>query len=305
MGLPAKVLADDETALVVLRPHVRRLVRPALVLLLLAPAAGYALGAVPAGATQATIRAVVGAVAAIVALRWVIWPFATWWTTLYVLTDQRLLERVGVVGRSGHDLPLRGITDVVVAQRLGERLLRTGTLSVTTEGGAKFTMTDVPGVSRLQHGLLAVADDVAERLATPARRFRRGPWENGPWENGPGPDEELGGRYLEIGAGAARDAASDDHLENDPGDDLDDAAERERETVRRLHALHQQVRMTPVPDSPVEDAASPSGGNPSGGNPSGGNLSAGNQSAGNQSGAEQPDEEPPEGARILPFPQRP
>ena len=101
MGLPAKVLADDETALVVLRPHVRRLVRPALVLLLLAPAAGYALGAVPAGATQATIRAVVGAVAAIVALRWVIWPFATWWTTLYVLTDQRLLERVGVVGRSG------------------------------------------------------------------------------------------------------------------------------------------------------------------------------------------------------------
>ena len=51
MGLPAKVLADGETALLVLRPHVRRLVRPALVLLVLAPAAGYALGAVPAGAT--------------------------------------------------------------------------------------------------------------------------------------------------------------------------------------------------------------------------------------------------------------
>jgi len=303
MGLPAKVLADDETALVVLRPHVRRLVRPALVLLLLAPAAGYALGAVPAGATQATIRAVVAAVAAIVALRWVIWPFATWWTTLYVLTDQRLLERVGVVGRSGHDLPLRGITDVVVAQRLGERLLRTGTLSVTTEGGAKFTMTDVPGVSRLQHGLLAVADDVAERLATPARRFRR---ENGRLENGP--DEELGGRYLEIGAGTTRDAASGDHLGDDPGDDpgddLDDAAERERETVRRLHALHQQVRMTPVPDSPVEDDATPLAG-PSGGKPSGGKPSGGKPSGGNQSGEEQPDEEPPEGARILPFPQRP
>ena len=267
MGLPAKVLADDETALVVLRPHVRRLVRPALVLLLLAPAAGYALGAVPAGATQATIRAVVGAVAAIVALRWVIWPFATWWTTLYVLTDQRLLERVGVVGRSGHDLPLRGITDVVVAQRLGERLLRTGTLSVTTEGGAKFTMTDVPGVSRLQHGLLAVP--TTSRSASPRRPGdsggRTGGWTTAPTRN----SAAVPGDRCRDG----RDAASGDHLGDDPGDDpgddLDDAAERERETVRRLHALHQQVRMTPVPDSPVEDDATPPAG-PSGGKPSGG-----------------------------------
>jgi len=278
MGLPEKVLADDETALLVLHPHARRLVRPALVLLLLAPAAGYALGAVPAGPTQGTIRAVVGAVAAVVALRWVIWPFATWWTTLYVLTDERLLERAGLVRRTGHDLPLRGITDVVVAQRLGERLLRTGTLSVTTEGGARFTMTDVPGVSRMQHGLLAVADDVAERLAAPARRFRRGQR-----EHRPGADEELGGRYLQIGPGRAPDAALDDGIDDgidDALDDaLDDAAARERETVRRLHALQEQVRRTPVPDSPVEDDAAPP--------------------------AAPSDGEPPEGARILPFPQRP
>src|SRR5919199_6885130 len=171
MGLSA-LLAEGEVPLVVLRPHARRLARPALVLLVLAPAAGYATGAVPAGSTQATIRAVVAGVAALVAARWVVWPFAAWWNTVYVLTDERLFERAGIVRRTGHDLPLRGVTDVVVAQRLGERLLRSGTLSVTTEGGAQFTITNVPGVARLQHGLLAVADDVAERLAAPARRFR-------------------------------------------------------------------------------------------------------------------------------------
>src|SRR4051794_21682155 len=267
MGLPAKVLADDETALLVLRPHARRLVRPALVLLLLAPAAGYALGAVPAGATQATIRVVVAAVATILALRWVVRPFATWWTTLYVLTDERLLQRAGILRRTGHDLPLRGVTDVVVAQRLGERLLRTGTLSVTTEGGARFTMTDVPGVSRLQHGLLAVADDIAERLAAPAQQFRRGRR-----DDAAGADEELGGRYLDIGG----------PLEIVP--ETDDG-ERERETPRRLRALQGQGRRTPVPDSPVEDDAAP-------------------PAAPRPPAPQASDEEPASGARILPFPPR-
>jgi hypothetical protein len=310
MGLPAKVLAEDETALLVLRPHVRRLIRPALVLLVLAPAAGYAIGAVPAGASQTTIRVVVAAVAAVVALRWVIWPFAVWWTTLYVLTDERLFERAGIVRRTGHDLPLRGITDVVVAQRLGERLLRSGTLAVTTEGGAQFTMTDVPGVSRLQHGLLAVADDVAERLAAPQRRFRRPYTEDAAVD-----DEELGGRYLEITARPPRDAGRDDtpgydidHTVDDDLDDLEDDLDehgpgddpgadtnrpdrrevrrRQREAARRLRALQEQVRRTPVPDSPVEDDAAP----PAASAPPSTSASDGDS---------------PEGARILPFPPRP
>jgi Bacterial PH domain len=312
MGLPAKVLADDESALLVLRPHARRLVRPALVLLVLAPAVGYAAGAVPAGPNQVTIRVVVAALAAVVALRWVVWPFAVWWTTLYVLTDERLFERAGIVRRTGHDLPLRGVTDVVVAQRLGERMLRSGTLSVTTEGGAQFTMTDVPGVSRLQHGLLAVADDVAERLAAPPRRFRRR-YRNdaGDLTDAAAGDEELGGEYLEIAARPAGDARRegapghqidrtldhdlDDDLEDGPDDDPHEDTDRpdrrevrrrERETARRLRALQEQVRRTPVPDSPVEDDAAPAA---SPAPPT--TAASGDDST--------------EGARILPFPPRP
>jgi hypothetical protein len=278
MGLLAKVLAEGETPLLVLRPHVRRLVRPALVLLVLAPAAGYAAGAVPAGPARPTIRAVIAAVAALVALRWVVRPFAEWWTTRYVLTDERLFERRGIVRRTGHDLPLRGVTDVVVAQRLGERLLRSGTLSVTTEGGAQFTMTDVPGVSRLQHGLLAVADDVAERLAAPPpRRVRR---RRDPDDV---PVDHLGDDHDDhLGDDAALDPDGD--LAAGPGAERDrrEARRRERESARRLRALQDQVRRAPPPDSPVEDGAPPAA----------------------PPAPPAADGEPAQGARILPFPPR-
>ena len=61
---------------------------------------------------------------------------------------------------------------------------------------------------------------------------------------------------------------------------------RERETARRLRALQEQVRRTPVPDSPVEDDAAP---------PAVPAPPARSESDGDS----------PEGARILPFPPRP
>jgi hypothetical protein len=294
MGLPTKLLADGETPLVVLRPHVRRLVRPALLLLLLSPAAAFAAGAVPPGSRQPTIRAVIAAVAAVVLLRWVVWPFVLWWNTLYVLTDERIFERAGVVRRTGHDLPLRGVTDVVVAQRLAERMLRSGTLAVTTESGAQFTLTDVPAVTRLQRTLLAVADDVAERFAArPPRRQSRAD------------GEEPGGRYLQVHAPPLP-AAAPDGDSRDDGDDQDypdgrsrrrELRQRERESTRRLRALQDEVRRTPArahPDSPLEDDGAADG--PAAANP---------PHLVDDVPAEPADEGPAPGARILRFPRRP
>src|SRR5512133_2875070 len=124
MGLAEKLLADGERPLIVMRPHVRRLARPALVLLVLAPAAAFAAGAVPPGAARGPVRFVVTVLAALVVVRWVVWPFLLWWNTLYVLTDERFFERGGLVRRTAHDLRLQGVSDVVVAQRFAERLLR-------------------------------------------------------------------------------------------------------------------------------------------------------------------------------------
>src|SRR5947209_5615400 len=156
MGLPGKLLAEGERPLLVLHPHARRLARAAVVLLVLVPVASYATASVPAGPARPTLRLVLATIAALVALRFVVRPFVVWWNTIYVLTDERIFERQGVVRRQGHDLPLRGVTDVVVSQRFTERLLGCGTLSVTTEGGSGFTVRDVPAVSLVQTSLMAV-----------------------------------------------------------------------------------------------------------------------------------------------------
>jgi hypothetical protein len=159
-------------------------------------------------------------------------------------------------------------------------------MSVSTDGGTDFTLTDVPGVTRLQRALLAVADDVAERFA--ARPPRRRPRDEEPLGGHTGDGEEPGGRYLDArrppatalaavptsavdpGAGLDHDLEDDpgNVLGDDPGDDPTgadradrrDLRRRERESARRLRALQEQVRrgpLPPEPDSPVEDDGAP------------------------------------------------
>jgi hypothetical protein len=247
MGLAEKLLADGERPLVVLRPHVRRLARPVLILLVLAPAAAFTAGAVPAGTARAPVRLVVAALAALVAVRWVLWPFLLWWNTLYVLTDERFFERAGLVRRTGHDLPLQGVSDVVVAQTFGQRLLRAGTLRVLTDGGGEIAVTDVPGIARVQSSLLAVVDDIGERLRAPRRwaeeaddaadpRSVGDPWGGEAWE-----DE------------AWEEGDEPDGSPPPPAPDRAEARRREREARRRLAEIQARVRRTPVPDSPLED----------------------------------------------------
>src|SRR3954463_11726518 len=167
MGLAEKLLTDGERPLVVLRPHARRLFRPALILLVLAPAAAFAAGVAPAGVARGPARLLVVALALLVAARWVLWPFLRWWNTLYVLTDERFFERAGLVRRTGHDLPLQGVTDVVVAQSLGERLRRWGPLRGGTGGGGEPAVHAAPGTPGVQSSLLPVVDDTPARLRPP------------------------------------------------------------------------------------------------------------------------------------------
>ena len=55
-------------------------------------------------------------------------PFLRWWTTVYVLTDRRLILREGLIARSGRDIPLGRINDVSFSHTAIERVLGCGTL---------------------------------------------------------------------------------------------------------------------------------------------------------------------------------
>ena len=160
MGFPDKLLAPDERRVLVLRPHVKVLAAPVLVLLVTVPVAALLAGLVPDGSAQTWLRLAVVVVAAVVVLRWVVWPFLVWWNTVYAITDRRLVVRTGVLSRSGHDMPLTRLNDVSFSHNVVERALGCGTLVVESAGErGQLELRNVPKVEHVQRTLYRLSDD--------------------------------------------------------------------------------------------------------------------------------------------------
>lgn len=169
MGFPKRLLSDDEQLVLVLRRHVKVLLGPFVLLLLVAAAAGVGIGLVPPGSVQGWLRLAIGVVAGFVLLRWVVWPFLVWWNTLYAVTTRRLVMREGVFSRSGHDMPLTRLNDVSFEHSFWERLLGCGTLVVESAGErGQLLLDDIPKVELVQRTLYRLSDDAREH-GGPAR----------------------------------------------------------------------------------------------------------------------------------------
>jgi len=160
MGFPTRLLADDETLVLSLRPHVKVLLGPVLVLLVVSPVAALLIGMMPSGFAQLWLRWAVAVVAALILLRWTFWPFVVWWNTVYAVTTRRLVIREGVFAREGHDMPLTRLNDVSFSHTFVERLLGCGTLVVESAGErGQIELTDIPKVEHVQRTLYRLSDD--------------------------------------------------------------------------------------------------------------------------------------------------
>ncbi|WP_019202565.1 PH domain-containing protein [Tsukamurella sp. 1534] len=172
MPFPDKVLVDDEHVLLHTRPHARRMTRPVLVLFAASAAAGVAGGLV----TRAKLDgAASGWWALGIVLVWaqlVAWftlrPWVRLRATHLVVTDLRIMFRSGVLRRRGIDIPLRRINSVQYHQRIADRLLRSGVLTVESAGDDPLDFPDVPQVAAV-HALLVDALDDAEADGYPSR----------------------------------------------------------------------------------------------------------------------------------------
>jgi uncharacterized membrane protein YdbT with pleckstrin-like domain len=166
MAYPSRLLADGEHVDIELHTHWKALVGPVIALLVIVPAGSYAAARIPSGSSQTAVRLVI-AVAAVLALIWLtLLPFLRWVTTVYVLTDHRLILRSGIIARSGRDIPLARINDVSFSHTAFERLLRCGTLVVESAGErGQVTLTDIPRVEQIQRRLyeLVEADENRRR----------------------------------------------------------------------------------------------------------------------------------------------
>lgn len=167
-----KLLNDDESVVLSTRTHAKALIVPLVVLAVLAAAAGtLSTFTAPAGRAQPLLVAVVWAVAALLALRWVVKPFLTWLTTSYTVTDQRIITRSGILSRRGHDIQLDRVSDVAHERSLTDRLLGCGTLLVSVAGEHRVEWHDIPHVERVHLMIqdLLYGDAETRMLPQPSR----------------------------------------------------------------------------------------------------------------------------------------
>jgi uncharacterized membrane protein YdbT with pleckstrin-like domain len=157
VGYPENVLANDEQVVLHRHPHWKRLIGPVLVLILATALASFGAAVVHQTDWHSTAKNVVlGVIGAIwlVVIGWLtLWPFFSWWTTHFVITDRRVMFRHGLLTRSGIDIPLARINSVEFRHRLIDRLLRTGTLIVESASQDPLEFHDIPRVEQV-HALL-------------------------------------------------------------------------------------------------------------------------------------------------------
>lgn len=155
MAISPKLLNQGERVVVDTRTHVKVLIRPVLVLLVTVFAASY-VGAqvtdrVDSGGTRTALGVVVGAVAVLVVVLWVVRPFLRWYSTTYTFTDRRFIHRSGLIAREGRTIPMNRISGVDFEVGVVDRLFGCGTLVVSdaSEQG-RVELHDIPQVEQVQ-----------------------------------------------------------------------------------------------------------------------------------------------------------
>jgi uncharacterized membrane protein YdbT with pleckstrin-like domain len=137
---PERLLTEDEEILHGFRPHWRVLLAPLAWAMVLAAAAGVGVAALD---SPLDLVVAGGAV--------VIWVLLTgrnvvrWWFTAYLLTTERIIVRQGMIARSGTEIPLENIVNVLFSQSVLERLLGYGDLVIESAGSqGQSRLTDIP-----------------------------------------------------------------------------------------------------------------------------------------------------------------
>ncbi|KMM45141.1 MAG: PH domain-containing protein [Cellulomonas sp.] len=162
MAYPMDVLTDDEVVVVHKHPHIKALIGPGLVLLVVTALAAWGLlwstGDTVADST-ATVVGVAAGVVWLAAFAWFVVKFVSWRTTHFVITDKRVMFRQGVITRSGIDIPVLRINSVQFRHGLIDRILRTGTLIVESASDDPLEFDDIPRVEQVHALLYARLDD--------------------------------------------------------------------------------------------------------------------------------------------------
>jgi uncharacterized membrane protein YdbT with pleckstrin-like domain len=143
MPFPKELLSQDEKVALDLRPH-WWYIAPAAAYLVVAAIVGIlVLTNTDSGGVGGALRFVVG-IAVLVTLGYFAITYAKWSTTNFVVTNERVISRSGVVAKKGIEIPLDRINTVFFHQSFFERLIGAGDLGIESAGeGGRENFSDV------------------------------------------------------------------------------------------------------------------------------------------------------------------
>ena len=151
MAYPTRLLSDDETIEAEFRPHWSGLLREGLLVVI--------------GLAIAVILVILDVPAwAFVALPLLVFVFIAkgaieWFTTLHVITNERVIYRAGFIAKRGKEIPLEVINDIAFNQTIVEKLFGTGDLMIESAGTHGQTRyRDIPRPEETQSLLYRVRE---------------------------------------------------------------------------------------------------------------------------------------------------
>ena len=165
MAFPDSILTEDEVVIAQFRPHWRMLAIP--VLWVIAAIAAIVLVFQVLPPENGTVDSTTAGVILLALIVLAVVPVFRWWFTIYVLTTERLITRTGVIARSGIELPLENINNVIFTQNILERVLQSGDLLIESAGeSGQSRFSDIPNPEEFQSLLYRTREEQGRRTAT-------------------------------------------------------------------------------------------------------------------------------------------
>lgn len=126
MPFPKRLLTSDEEILLDLRPHWVALALPGLW--------GLASVATLVVIAQLELAAWTTILPLGVFLIFALAPYVRWRFTTFVVTNERVITRAGVIAKRSKEIPLETLNDVAFSQSIVERILGAGDLTIESAG---------------------------------------------------------------------------------------------------------------------------------------------------------------------------
>ena len=185
-------LVPGEQVIVTTRPQPRKLIVPAAAFIAAPAVAAFASAWIIRGEAERLVPAlsrewspwlVTGCIlgAAWIWLAYCLPRLLKWQGTRYTLTSRRIVARYGMLKRRDQQVNLAAVRNLMLSQTMGQRILRSGNISLETGYQGIVTVVDVPEVARFRDFILDAIDelpgDVAFGAADPAEERGTLPWE--------------------------------------------------------------------------------------------------------------------------------